>query len=128
MIKAVLFDFDGVVVLSEPLHKRTFMELLSPYGVVVSEERWFREFAATGLRHIFDVVTKENGIDEGVSQLVEKRKKIYEGYVRGGELKEVPGVRAFLEALKKAGLRAAIVSGSHRTNVELSLSVLDLGS
>ena len=38
-----------------------------------------------------------------------------------------PGVRGFLEALKGEGVRAAIVSGSHRTNVELALSVLDLG-
>ncbi|MEW6722156.1 MAG: HAD family phosphatase [Candidatus Micrarchaeota archaeon] len=127
MIRAILFDFDGVVVQSELLHKKTFMELLSPWGVDVSDERWYREFAGTGSRHIFEVLVRENGIREEPSVLVERRKAVYEGYVRGGALKETAGVREFLSAARAAGLKTAIVSGSHRTNVELALSVLALG-
>lgn len=126
MIRAVLFDFDGVVVQSEGLHKETFMELLAPYGVSVSDERWYREFAGTGSRHIFEVLVKENGIKADVGQLVEQRKKIYEARVRGGALKETPGVRQFISILRKKGIKAAIVSGSHRTNVAAALSVLHL--
>ncbi len=127
MIKAVLFDFDGVVVQSEPLHKKTFMEILSPYGVSVSDERWYSEFAGTGSRHIFEVLLKEYGIREDVSAMVERRKGIYESRVRGGELKEMPGVREFLRALRALGIRTAIVSGSHRSNVNAALETLGLG-
>lgn len=127
MIKAVLFDFDGVVVRSEPLHKRTFLELLAPYKVEVSDERWYREFAGTGSRHIFEVLVREFGIGEDVGSLVERRKKLYEGYLRDGALKAMPGVKPFLRSLRRHGLKAAIVSGSHRTNVELALSLLGLG-
>lgn len=126
MIKAVLFDFDGVVVRSEPLHKRTFLELLAPYNVEVSDERWYREFAGTGSRHIFEVLVKEYSIGEDVGSLVERRKRIYEGYVRGGALEVIPGVEGFLKALRGRGIKTAIVSGSHRSNVELSLSILGL--
>src|SRR4030095_6548459 len=104
MLKAVLFDFDGVVVQSELLHKRTFMWMLAPYGVTVSDERWYREFAGTGSRHIFEVLIKEHGIDLDPAELTEKRKRIYENYVRGGELRETPGVREFLKQLKEAGM------------------------
>ncbi len=127
MIKAVLFDFDGVVVQSEPLHKKTFMELLSPYGVEVSDERWYREFAGTGSRHIFEVLVREYGIGEDPALLVEKRKAAYERYVRGGALKETPGIREFLEMLRERGIKTAIVSGSHRTNVQAALETLGLG-
>jgi HAD superfamily hydrolase (TIGR01509 family) len=127
MLKAVLFDFDGVVVRSEPLHRRTFLEILAPYGVDVPEERWYREFAGTGSRHIFEVLLKEYSIDEDLDEMVERRKRIYEDRVRKGELEMTPGVRGFLEALRAAGVRAAVVSGSHRTNVELALSVFGLG-
>jgi HAD superfamily hydrolase (TIGR01509 family) len=126
MIKGALFDFDGVVVQSEMLHMRTFMELLAPYGVEVSRERWYRDFAGTGSRHIFEVLVREHSIDEDVEALVERRKKVYEGYVRGGELEETPGVREFAGALRDRGIRTAIVSGSHRTNVLLALEVLRL--
>jgi len=126
MIKAVLFDFDGVVVQSEALHMKTFLELLAPYGVKVPEKRWYREFAGTGSRHIFEVLCEEFRIPEDVGALVERRKKLYEGYVRGGALKEMPGVREFLSELQKRKISCAIVSGSHRTNVKLALSLLNL--
>lgn len=128
MIRAVLFDFDGVVVQSEPLHMKTFLELLAPYGVTVPEARWYREFAGTGSRHIFEVLVKEYRLGLDVDMLVERRKKEYEAHVRAGELKETPGVRDFIASLKKRGIRAAIVSGSHRTNVQAALDTLDLGN
>lgn len=128
MIKAVLFDFDGVVVQSEPLHMKTFLQLLAPYGVNVSEKRWYQEFAGTGSRHIFEVLVKEHNLALDVDELVAKRKKIYETHVRAGELKEVPGVRTFLSMIRKRKLKTAIVSGSHRTNVELAISILKLES
>lgn len=127
MIRAVLFDFDGVVVQSEALHMRTFLEVLAPYGVKVSEARWYGEFAGTGSRHIFEVLCQEFRVPDDVGSLVERRKKIYEGYVRGGALSETPGIRQFLITLRERGIRAAIVSGSHRSNVELALSMLGLG-
>jgi HAD superfamily hydrolase (TIGR01509 family) len=127
MIKAILFDFDGVVVQSELLHKETFLELLSPYGVKVTDERWYREFAGTGSRHIFEVLAREHGINENLDDLVARRKKAYEARVRSGRLKETPGVREFLEKARAMGIKTAIVSGSHRTNVQAALEVLGLG-
>ncbi len=128
MLKAVLFDFDGVVVQSESLHMRTFMELLAPYGVKVSVGRWYREFAGTGSRSIFERLVKEYGIGADVDELVERRKKLYESRVRAGELKLMPGVREFLESLRSRGIRTAVVSGSHRTNVGAALEYFRLGN
>ncbi len=127
MLEAVLFDFDGVVVQSERLHMKTFLELLAPYHVTVDEKRWYREFAGTGSRHIFEVLVKENGIPEDVDRLVERRKRIYEERVRAGELKETPGIRQFLEYLRSKKMKIAIVSGSHSSNVRAALETLELG-
>jgi HAD superfamily hydrolase (TIGR01509 family) len=89
--------------------------------------RWYREFACTGSRHIFEVLVKEHGIPEDVDSLVERRKAMYESRVRGGALKEMPGVRDFLGLLRERGIKSAIVSGSHRTNVRAALETLSLG-
>src|SRR5262249_51172905 len=94
----------------------------------VSDERWYREFAGTGSRHIMETLIREHNLPLDAGELVQKRKKIYEDHVRGGALKEKPGVRAFLGKLRVRGLKTAIVSGSHRTNVELALSILRLGN
>lgn len=126
MIKAVLFDFDGVVVQSEPLHMRTFLELLAPHGIKVPKSRWYREFAGTGSRHIFEVLIRENGLALDVDGLVARRKQAYEARVRAGELSETPGVREFISMLRGRGIKTAIVSGSHSTNVQAALETLGL--
>lgn len=127
MIKGILFDFDGVLVRSEPLHMETFLEMLEPYGVKVSKERWYREFAGTGSKHIFTVLVKEFGLDLDVDELVQRRKMLYESRVRAGRLKAMPGAQDFILEAREKGLKTAIVSGSHRTNVEAALEVLGLG-
>jgi HAD superfamily hydrolase (TIGR01509 family) len=38
----------------------------------------------------------------------------------------MPGIRSFLVRLRERGIKTAIVSGSHRSNVELTLSIFDL--
>jgi HAD superfamily hydrolase (TIGR01509 family) len=127
MLKCVLFDFDGVVVQSELLHKKTFMEILSPFGVQdISLERWYKEFAGTGSKHIFDTLVKENHLNADVNSLVERRKVVYEACVRAGELKPTPGVEAFLKSIRSCGVKTGIVSGSHRTNISAALEILSL--
>ncbi|NYZ77080.1 HAD family phosphatase [Candidatus Micrarchaeota archaeon] len=129
MIKAVLFDFDGVVVDSEPVHHRTFMQFLKPLGISVDEKRWYREFAGTGSRNIFTVLLGEAGITDAkkIEEYVEKRKKAYGGLVEKGEVKAKAGVGEFLKMLRGNGIKTAVVSGGHRENIILALSVLGLG-
>ncbi|MFH1521008.1 MAG: HAD family phosphatase [Candidatus Micrarchaeota archaeon] len=125
-MKGVLFDFDGVVVQSEQLHMTTFLELLEPYGVKVSEKRWYSEFAGTGSKHIFEVLVKEYKILKSVDELVQTRKDNYEKAVRNGMLKLTPGVVEFLKKLKEKKIKIAIVSGSHRTNINAALEIFCL--
>lgn len=125
MIKAVLFDFDGVIVQSERLHMKTFFEILAPHPKV-SEERWYREFAGIGSRRIFQALTKEYGIDADIEELVEKRRALFIGYVKNGGMKETPGLRGFLNHLREKGIRTAVVSGGHRDYIELLLGILGL--
>ncbi len=121
MINAVLFDFDGSVVNSEPLHLASFRELLTSLGIKISKARHYSEFTGIGSTAIITTLFREHGINENVKEWVEKRKKIYQGYVMQGKLKTIPGVRTFLRFLKKKKIKTAIVSGGHGTNIKLAL-------
>ncbi|MBN1169737.1 HAD family phosphatase [Candidatus Micrarchaeota archaeon] len=115
MIKAVLFDFDGVIVHSEEFHKKTFEELL---GISVDENRWFREFAGTGSGKIFARLLKENKIEASIDDLIEKRRLLFDVYVDQGKVPLIPGLKDFMEILKQKNIRTAIASGGHRGYIE----------
>ena len=40
MISAIVFDFDGVLVDSEPLHLRSYQEVLEPFGLSLPREKY----------------------------------------------------------------------------------------
>ena len=126
MVRAALFDFDGVIVRSEPLHKKTFLELLSPYGVEVSDGRWYKEFAGTGSRRIFKALAREHGISPDIDELVSRRRALFVEHARRGELEVMPGLMGLLDALKGRGIRMAIVSGGHRDYIEVLLDMLGI--
>ncbi len=128
MIKAVLFDFDGVVVDSEPVHHKTFMDFTRPLGITVDRNRWYKEFAGTGSKNIFTVLLSEAGItdEKTIDDYVERRKKVYGKLIRKGLVKKKGGIENFLKLLKKRKIRAAVVSGGHPENINTALSVLGL--
>ena len=47
-LKSVLFDMDGVIVDTEPLHRKAYFKMFDEFGINVSEEL-FTSF--TGKRH-----------------------------------------------------------------------------
>lgn len=123
MIKAVLFDFDGVIVKSEDVHRRTFIDLMT---MEIPEERWFREFAGTGSRIIFKKLLDEKGEEKDVNGLVEERRGMFEGYVENGKIPEMPGLTQFLDSLDASGIKSAIVSGGHRGYIERLIEMLGI--
>jgi len=126
MIRAILFDFDGVIVQTEPLHKRTFIELLEPFGVEISDERWYQEFAGTGSRKIFRALLDEHGANTDITELVNKRRDMFIDYVKQGKTEPTEGLLSFLEHIRAKNLRSAIVSGGHRSYIELLIKMLKI--
>jgi beta-phosphoglucomutase len=123
MIRAVLFDFDGVIVKSEDVHRRTFIDLMA---MEIPPERWFREFAGTGSRKIFKKLLDEKGEEKDVNGLVEERRGMFEGHVEAGKIPEMPGLSQFLDLLDAAGIKSAIVSGGHRGYIERLIGMLGI--
>ncbi len=123
MIKAVLFDFDGVIVSSEEIHRLTFIELLSKD---VPQKRWYSEFAGTGSRTIFKKLLDEDGKTGDADMLVEKRRIMFDKHVEAGEAKEIPGLSDFLYFLREKNIKTAIVSGGHRGYIEKIVDMLGI--
>lgn len=120
-MKAIILDMDGVVVDSEPIHRRTFRILLGPLGIRYSVEEYAERFAGTGAEYIMATMLKEHGIKADVDAWVKKRTALYQKLIRGRRLRPIAGLRRFLSDARRQGAKIAIASGGHRTNVVSSL-------
>jgi hypothetical protein len=43
-IQAIVFDFDGVLADSEPLHLRSYQQVLTPLGVTVTRDEYYTHY------------------------------------------------------------------------------------
>jgi beta-phosphoglucomutase len=116
-VKAILFDFDGVLVDSEPVRFKAGAEALAEIGETLGWERfvksWLGRTDEAGLREILGARFEAEG-----RQIIERRNALYEG-----RLDEVPGAADALRFVPRVpeGIRMAVVTGSRRLEVETIL-------
>ena len=60
-LQAIVFDFDGVIANSEPLHFRAFQDVLSEEGVDLSERAYYDRYLGFDDRGVFATVGFERG-------------------------------------------------------------------
>ncbi len=82
VIAAIVFDFDGVLVDSEPLHLRAYQEVLEPLGFSLPREKYYSTYLGYDDAGVFRAVaaTRDWQIDDQkLSALIEEKGRVYEG-------------------------------------------------
>jgi beta-phosphoglucomutase len=123
MLRAVIFDFDGVITDSEILHLRAFNHVLGRFGFQIAKEDYYREYLGFSDVDCLKTLADEGKIHlgEGVlEELVGRKNRIFEELVKkdGGI---IDGVRDFLYMLRAASVPIAICSGALLAEIELIL-------
>ena len=99
----MLFDVDGVAVVSELLHMVTFNELLKPLGIHVTAAEWKTRFLGAGSAAVMETLFDEHDITEDPKPWINRRRELYREHVKLGDLQPVPGFLGFYQSVKKAG-------------------------
>lgn len=128
MLRAIVFDFDGVVVDSEPLHHRAFLDIVEPMGLELDYETYLREYIGFDDRDAFRAMMRrlERPADDAtIARLGREKARAFER--RAAEaVVAVPGVLALIDAAADAGLPIAIASGATRADIDLMLGALGI--
>ena len=122
MLRAVIFDFDGVITDSEILHLRAFNQVLARHNIKITQKDYYQNYLGlTDLDFFYSVAEKQLGLDAGqIINLLERKKQAYEKLARtDGQI--IEGVRASLEMLRQNDIPMAICSGALLTEIELML-------
>ena len=109
-IEAVVFDMDGVLIDSEPVHYESTRLFFQDELGVVLRESVNNEFLGSTDRHMFEVLRERYELSQSVDGLIERRKAIYMNILREQGLPWRDGVRDLIAALAKSNYRLAVAS------------------
>ena len=113
-IKGLIFDLDGTLTLTQQFHAQAFGEVFKKYGINYTTDDDLRH-SGEGSRQIFPRIFAEHGInitEKQIEQYSEEKKVIYSQIIANAQIETVPGIKKFLERMKKQGLKMIVASGN----------------
>lgn len=122
MIRAVIFDFDGVLADSERLHLRVYQELLAPNGINLTKELYCERYLGLDDEGVFGQVTSDYGLmlgDEEIELLIKEKTARFERLVTGSNVLYAPAADCVRRLSSAWPL--GIASGALRHEIELIL-------
>jgi beta-phosphoglucomutase len=121
---AVVFDMDGVLLDSEPLHHVVLNEVLATEARQLSFDE-YRPYIGTTLEYTWSDLIRRFDLKGPVDQYILRYDEgILESYRRHSVI--APGVQRLLDLLAERGLRRAVASSSRTSWVEAALETLGI--
>ncbi len=116
---AVIFDFDGVIVDTEPLHYEAFRSVLWPLGIGFTWQEYVDTYMGFDDRDAFREAFRAHGRafdDLRMAQLVAAKSKVFLAAVRTG-VSAYPGAVPLIRSLHAARIPLAVCSGALRSDI-----------
>lgn len=119
--KAFIFDMDGVIIDSEPIHIRVKRDTFAHFGLHFDEKRFSRYMGRTS-RELFGDLLRENGrSDLDLDTVVRYKHERYLAAFERGEVAPIEGAVELIHRLHAAGLPLALATSSWERVMETVL-------
>ncbi|MFL6193576.1 MAG: HAD family hydrolase [Thermoanaerobaculia bacterium] len=124
MLRAVLFDFNGVLVDDEPIHLELFQRVLGEEGISLSAEDYYGRYLGLDNQACFEAALKAAGEPPTVPRLMRlmaRKSSYYQERIRKSGYPFFPGVAELVVALAEGKRMLGVVTGALREEVEGAL-------
>jgi beta-phosphoglucomutase len=122
MIAAIVFDFDGVLVDSEPLHLRAYQEVLEPIGLSLPREKYYASYLGYDDAGVFRAVAEDRRWpmdDRQLHDLIEEKCRVFDELLGAGDIMYPGAVDCITRLAGEWPL--GIASGAARPEIEAAL-------
>lgn len=119
MLEAVLFDLDGVIADSEPIHQKIEKKLFQKLGLRISDEE-HASFVGTGGMNMWTILKEKYCLKNPIDELIKLKTDTYIQFVADHEdLKPVPGAVELVHHLFEKGVTLAVASSSSQEIIRM---------
>ncbi len=118
--RAVIFDFDNIIVDSEPSHYEAYAAVFARKGHDLDREEYWREWTSRGGGAEGEI--ERYGLDLDPVEIRREKDPIYAELCRNGSVRPFPEAFTIIRALRDAGYVLAIASGSYEGDIRAILS------
>ncbi|MBD1912396.1 MULTISPECIES: HAD family phosphatase [unclassified Leptolyngbya] len=130
MLKAVLFDFNGVIINDEPLHDKLLEKILLEENLRAKPgEFWEICLGRSDRACLVELLNRRGRVvtEEQLNTLMARKSLYYQAELEKIEkLPTYPGLEDFIYQIRSAHLPMAVVSGAMRAEIEMVLNRLHL--
>jgi len=127
VLRAIIFDFNGILVDDEPIHLELFQKVLFEEGLSLTKEEYYARYLGMDDRGCFKAAYRDRGktLDEATLTELIRRKAVYYRNAIQRRLTVFPGVKKLIPQLSSS-YPLAIASGALRSEIEMIVQTIGL--
>ena len=126
MIQTVIFDMDGVIVDTEPVHHFAYQHHFKQLNIEVSPEM-YASFTGNSTKNIYERLKSVYGLKEDVLDLVEVKRNLFnDAFDQKEDLYLLDGVEELIQELHQNGMQLILASSSANVTIQRIFNRFDL--